>query len=194
MTEFFEILKYTVPSLVVLLITYFVLKKFTNFHNESLSLLKKSIEKNSFKDTLKAQSEEKETILPLKLQAYERLVLFLERINPSNLIVREIEPGMSASQFRKKLLNVVREEYEHNITQQIYVSEKVWNMVKNAKESVLSLINDAFAKVNPDDPAVNLGERILAGIIEEDKDPVTQAVSAVKNEMNITFKLTDAHG
>ncbi len=187
MTEFLEILKYTIPSLVVLLTTYFILKKFIDLHTETLHLLKNNLQQKDNDHPEPGKSLENETILPLKLQAYERLILFLERINPANLVVREIEPGLNASQFHKKLLNTIREEYEHNITQQIYVSDSVWNLVRRAKEEVMTLINESMKKVTPDEPAVKLGEMILSGIFEEDKDPVAQAIAAIKKEMQITF-------
>lgn len=98
-----------------------------------------------------------------------------------------MEPGINAAAFYKKLLNTVQSEFEHNITQQLYVSETAWNHIKNAKEEVLSLINESYKKVKPDDPAIKLGETILANIFEEGKDPIATALTVLKTEMRNNF-------
>ena len=186
MTELLEILKYTIPSIVVLITAYLILKRFIDFNNENLTWLKDYFEKKD-QNEKGDKSAEKEAVIPLKLQAYERLVLFLERINPPNLVVREMDQRLTAAQFQRKLLNAVRNEFEHNITQQIYLSDEVWNLVKNAKEEVMSLINISAKKVKPDDPALKLAETILSNSFEEEKNPVETAISAIKSEMKKNF-------
>ena len=78
-----------------------------------------------------------EISLPVRLQAYERICLFLERITPSNLIIRVNEPGLSAPAFQQLLLKEIRDEYNHNVSQQVYMSSEVWEMVKTAKEDLI---------------------------------------------------------
>src|SRR5574339_841938 len=75
-----------------------------------------------------------ETILPNRLQAYERMTLFLERIAPQNLLIRLNTSNMPAREFHQLLLNEIRNEYNHNVSQQVYMSEEVWGQIKSAKE------------------------------------------------------------
>ena len=80
-------------------------------------------------------------VTPIRLQAYERMVLFMERINPESLILRTHQDGLNAKEFHVRLIKSIREEYEHNITQQMYVSVGAWNMVTNAKNNIVKLCN-----------------------------------------------------
>ena len=81
------------------------------------------------------------TLLPNKLRAYERLVVFLERTAPDSLVLRVQEPSMTAVQLQSSLLQTIRTEYEHNVSQQIYVSKEAWQMIMSAKENLVKLIN-----------------------------------------------------
>ncbi len=187
MTEFIEILKYTIPAIVVLLTAYFMLKRFVDWNTETYKQIMNSLEKSSKNSAEDVKYKEKESVISLRLQAYERILLYLERINPVNLVVREIEPKLTAAQFRRKLLNIVQNEFDHNITQQLYLSNEVWTLVKNAKEEVLSLINSAAKKVKPDEPAIKLAEVILDINSTKESDPVEAAISALKSEMKSIF-------
>ncbi len=89
------------------------------------------------------------TITPIKLQAYERIVLFLERISTESLIMRTVKPGMTAQQLHSALIANIRSEYEHNLSQQIYMSNEAWEMVKNAKGTVIRIINNIATKLPP---------------------------------------------
>ena len=75
-----------------------------------------------------------DTILPIRLQAYERICLFLERITPNNLIIRLNQANFTAREFQQVLLSEIRQEYNHNVTQQVYVSDEAWELVASAKE------------------------------------------------------------
>ena len=88
--------------------------------------------------------------LPLQLKAYERLTIMLERITPSNLVMRINRGSMNGSQLQLELLKAIREEYEHNISMQVYVSDGAWEMTRIAKEETLQLIKIAATKVGPE--------------------------------------------
>src|SRR6187397_123031 len=88
-----------------------------------------------------------ETVLPIRLQAYERMALFLERISPQNLLVRLNASGMTSKEFHQLLLSEIRSEYNHNVAQQVYMSENIWNLIKNAKEDLIVSINDASGEM-----------------------------------------------
>ena len=97
-------------------------------------------------------------IAPIKLSAYERLVLFLERTSPDEILNREIENNMSNFELQVKLLRVIREEFEHNVAQQIYVTPKEWQAVVDAKNDILQLINICATPVNSNDKSITLAQ------------------------------------
>ncbi|WP_462281435.1 DUF7935 family protein, partial [Salinivirga cyanobacteriivorans] len=113
-----EILKYILPGLIVFAAVYLVL----HYH------LKQQREKAKVEVML----NNRKTIIPLRLQAYERLLLFLERISPEALIMRIQRPSLSVFELQSKLLQTIRTEFDHNLTQQLYVSNDAWKYVRNA--------------------------------------------------------------
>lgn len=173
MYDFLEILKYILPSLVVFLTSFFVIKLF--FDNEHK----------------KKQSEflhiTGNITLPIRLQAYERLVLFLERISPASLLVRVYITNMSASQFQMTLIKNIREEFEHNLSQQVYVSSQAWELVKNAKEEMLKLINTSMGELNDNASASDLSKKIFEKTVLSDKSPINKATEHLKSEIRQLF-------
>lgn len=169
-----EILKYVLPSLVVFLTAYFVTK---SFYNNEMRKLEQHLRTESRKD-----------MLPLRLQAYERLAVFLERISPNNLIPRMVQPDMTALMLRQTLLMAIRMEYEHNLSQQIYVSTSIWRSVTLVKDDLIKDINLLCAAVPPESPAIDLSKRILEHYIESEHAlPMQQALDMVKQEVKKLF-------
>jgi len=125
--------------------------------------------------------------LPLRFQAYERIVLFLERINPENLVLRVSEAGMEKDLLHSRLLGVVREEYEHNLAMQIYMSDKAWELVKRAKEEVLSDINAAAAMMGDKNSAADLGSKIISLHLEKKAAAHDTALKVIKEEIKEIF-------
>ena len=113
------------------------------------------------------KDETRKAIAPLRFQAYERIVLFLERISPPNMVLRVNKAGMSKEMLQGELLRTVREEYEHNLAQQIYVSDEAWEQVKNAKEEVLSEINTAIAGMTEKNTAADYGQQVISLHLEK---------------------------
>lgn len=111
------------------------------------------------------------TILPLQLQAYERLVLLVERINLQNLIGRIFQPGLSAVDMQVGLVQTIKAEYEHNIAQQIYVSPVAWEAVKTLKDQTISIINQVASQLPPDATAMDLNKQILEAFLESETSP-----------------------
>lgn len=167
--EILEILKYTLPSLIVFLAVWFVLKSM--LQNEYKRMHVETIVKNQRITT------------PVKLQAYERMTILLERISPEALIMRVSNPALTAKQFQAELLNNIRSEFEHNVAQQIYISNQAWELVKNAKTSVIQLINSTAAKVNPDNQSIILSRMILEELMQQEKSPVSIALDFIKAEI-----------
>ena len=168
-----ELLKYTVPSLVVLAAAYFLLKMF----------LDKEVEKNQIQMRLDVQK----VTLPVRMQAYERLVLLLERIEPAGLLVRTNLPGMNAIQLQSALNQSIRSEFEHNLSQQLYVSSKAWEMVRNAREEAIKRINTAAMKLPPDATSADLASLILINDIDAEQSVVKGALDLLKTEARLNF-------
>jgi hypothetical protein len=173
MTEFLEILKYILPSLVVLATAYFLIRSFLDHEVKAL--------KEEKKDDSRKQS------IPLRFQAYERVVLFLERISPANLVLRITTAGMSKEQLQAQLLKTVREEYEHNLAQQIYISDKAWELVKGAKEEILSDINTAAGQMKEKNTGADYGQQVISLHLEKKSRAHDTALAYIKKEIREMF-------
>ncbi len=123
------------------------------------------------------------TITPVKLQAYERVVLFLERISPESLIMRTAKPEMTAQQLHSALVSNVRSEYEHNLSQQIYMSNEAWEMVKNARGTVVRLINSVATQLPPAASGEELSRLLLEEMMEMETEPCRTAINYIKSEL-----------
>lgn len=147
MNALVEILKIMIPAGAVFAAAYFLVKRFLD--NDQ-----KRREHELKKSTLG-------TITPLKIQAFERIVIFLERINPNSLVIRVNKNGMSARQLHLELVSAVKTEYEHNLSQQIYLTAGAWELVKTSKEEIIQLVNISSSKVPSDANSSELAMMIL---------------------------------
>lgn len=120
--------------------------------------------------------------LPLKLQAYERLVVFLERIKPESLISRVNEPGLHVKDIRLLMVHSIQSEYDHNVSQQIYVSTESWEAVCNAKEQLVNLINSIAEKNDPEAEGKILDRKLLELSLHEKEFPVRTALNILNDE------------
>ena len=133
------------------------------------------------------RSKNTEIILPLRLQAYERMCLFLERITPNQLLLRTLGSASNALEFQQILLREIREEFNHNLAQQVYMSDEAWEQVKKAVNEVQSLINRAAAEVEEEAPANDLGRKIFEQVIQQETQPCTLALRVLKEEVQHIF-------
>jgi hypothetical protein len=164
-----EVLLYFIPAALVLMAAFLLIKKFLdNDYKLRILDLKRTIQKET---------------IPLRLQAYERLTLYLERISPNNLLVRSHRSGMSAREFHTELLTVIRTEYEHNLSQQIYMSNQSWEMVKRAREETVRMIGTAFALVGENGSGIELSKTIFEMAAKINRSPVDEALNTLKNEV-----------
>jgi hypothetical protein len=125
---------------------------------------------------------------PLKIQAYERIVIFLERIHPNTLVVRINKHGMSAQQLHIELVKTIKSEYEHNLSQQIYLSHNAWELVKTSKEEIIKLINISATKVPQDNSSNDLAMMVLNITASlEKKLPNEVALDYIKKEVSQIF-------
>jgi hypothetical protein len=165
--------KILLPASIVLYGVYLMVRSFIN----------KEIELKR----LEVRSRSIETILPNRLQAYERICLFLERISPPNLLLRLNNPIYSARELHKILLDEIRNEYNHNVSQQIYMSEDVWNMVRNAKEDLVIMINEASSALAPEATGLDLSRKVFELSMEKTVEPISHALGELKKEIQQTF-------
>jgi Mg2+/citrate symporter len=173
MNEMLEILKYTLPALIVFLTAYLLIRMF----------LKNEERKRLFELSL----SQKDKTLPLRLQAYERLILYLERISPDAIIMRMSRSNQSIAQLQNEMITSVRTEFEHNLAQQTYISSQGWEKVKSAKNGIIKLITESAADMNPQSSGIALGKAILENAMELAISPTHEAIESLKKEVRELF-------
>jgi hypothetical protein len=164
-----NILEITIPALIVFLTAWVILNKMIS--NDQDKRRQELILQNS------------RTVTPVKLQAYERIVLFLERISLESLLVRVSSSDMKASQLHSALLTTIRSEFEHNLSQQIYMSPQAWEVVRNARSSMIKIINSEAETLPPNSPGMALSKQLLEKVMEIEKEPTRVAIDYLKGEI-----------
>ena len=159
----------TVPPIIVAVTAYFTIRK--------------SCEKELKMQVLDLKHQSKEVITPIRLQAYERIALFLERMRPESLLLREPPLNLSATQYRTVLLAAIRNELEHNLSQQVYISYALWDATKKAKEETVKIINVANGKVGFSATATDLATKILEISVELKYNPSDDALNLLRHEI-----------
>ncbi|GHT23962.1 hypothetical protein FACS189430_08100 [Bacteroidia bacterium] len=173
MNLFFEILKITIPAVLVLLAAVYLVSGFL---------------RNSEKmQQMKLMKESRQITIPLRLQAYERLILFLERISPDSILLRANYLDKTSRQLHQELLQSIRAEFEHNLSQQLYVSIESWNSVKNARNYTIALMNNAAAELEEGTPAIELSRKILATTVDMEQSPAQKAIDELKRDIQQIF-------
>lgn len=166
-----EIVKITVPALIVYFTVYNLLKQYLEGQHKMRML--------EFK-----QSHQKEST-PLRFQAYERLSLFCERIALPNLILRMRQEGMTAAQLRLSLLLAIQQEYEHNITQQVYVSDQLWQIIKIARDDAVNTIDIVSEDIDPKADATILATELFKFLERRESTGLDKALVAIKKEASL---------
>lgn len=166
-TKIIELLFYTLPALITGGVAYYFFQMHTkNEEGRRRFLLQKELQKNA---------------LPLRLQAYERMVLFLERINPTKLLIRITPISENKNDYENYVIAQIEQEFEHNLTQQIYMSDECWTIIMTAKNATIQMIRKA-AMSERVDSADKLREVILSDLMEK-STPSSAALSYMKNEL-----------
>ncbi|NQW28360.1 MAG: hypothetical protein HQ474_10660 [Flammeovirgaceae bacterium] len=171
MEMFIDLLKILGPASLVLYASYLMVR----------SLLKSRFDELM----LEVKQRNKSISMPIRLQAYERIVLLLERTSPSNLIPRVNKKEMEATVLQHILVKEIRQEFNHNLAQQIYISQEAWSYVKAAIEDTITLINEAAMGLNDDDSSLELAKKVLESSIKSDS--INNAISFMKEEIKDLF-------
>ncbi|SNR63833.1 hypothetical protein SAMN04488009_2889 [Maribacter sedimenticola] len=165
--QIFQLFAYLLPSVVTGAIAFYFFRMHTNNEEGRRRFL---LHKDSQKDTL-----------PVRLQAYERMALFLERISIPNLIVRVAPHSKDKAAYESLLIKSIETEFDHNLSQQIYMTDECWNIIKAAKSATIQMIRKAA--MSETDSAHKLREDILNETMEK-SSPSATALSFVKKEIN----------
>lgn len=175
MTTILEILKYTLPSLVVFATAYYLLKQYISSQYELRALeVKASYSKQA---------------IPLKLQAYERLLLFCDRISLPSLLLRLRDQNMTAGQLKNAMIISVQKEYEHNMAQQLYASHKLWEIISLAKNDIIAIISSGIKGINQDATSEEYIQNLMKQLSQTDRSPIDVAVQAIKEEAKIILNV-----
>ncbi|WP_417887169.1 hypothetical protein [Zunongwangia sp.] len=166
-SDLLQLLYNTLPALIVGGVAFYFFKTYSENENRRRRFL--------------LHQETQKTALPLKLQAYERMALFLERISPGNLLIRIRPETTDKIKYSNTLIAAIDQEFEHNLAQQIYVSNECWNYIKTAKNATISLIRQTAAD-NKVENAAMLQEKVLTVLMDQDS-PTVAALSFVKSEV-----------
>ncbi|MFS4455608.1 hypothetical protein [Maribacter sp. 2304DJ31-5] len=164
--QIFQLFAYLLPSIVTGAIAFYFFRMHTNNEEGRRRFL---LHKDSQKDTL-----------PVRLQAYERMVLFLERIAIPSLVVRVAPKSKDKTAYENLLTKTIETEFDHNLTQQIYMTDECWNIIKAAKSATIQMIRKAA--MSDTDSADKLREDILNETMEK-ASPSATALSYVKKEV-----------
>ncbi len=166
-------LDFILPAVLVMILSVYMLNKVLNHdHSRRVFEYKKSVAKE---------------MVTLRMQAYERLALFLERMQPSNLLLRVHKPNMKSSTLHAVLLKTIRSEFDHNMSQQVYVSDSVWKLINQAKDQLIVTINQNVTSVSPESDATELRNLIIEASLEEQNWLVDKALSLLKEELRKNY-------
>ncbi len=170
-SKLIELLCYTLPAIITGIVAYY----FFNLHTKNEEgrrryLLNKDTQKDA---------------LPLRLQAFERMTLFLERINPGKLLIRISPNSEDKNDYENLLISNIEQEFEHNLTQQIYMSDECWTIIVTAKNATIQMIRRTNMSDRVDS-ANKLREVIMNDLMEK-QSPSAVALSYIKNEVKYLF-------
>lgn len=169
----YDLLKITLPAVIVLYLAYLLVRSF----------LQKQLDEVAFNVRQKSQ----DVVVPIRLQAYERVILLLERITPSNLLSRLGSPDYSAEEFQQILIHEIRNEVNHNLSQQLYMSDSAWTYITTAVEQTISLINSSTNGLDKEAKGIDLARAILENGAGEEMDTAQQAIKFIKGEIQEIF-------
>ncbi|MHB1146682.1 MAG: DUF7935 family protein [Lutibacter sp.] len=159
-TKIVELLSYTIPSVVTGIVAYYFFLNHTKNEERKmkLSLLR----------------ENQKQSLPIRLQAYERMALFLERINPSKLVLRITSVNNDINAYSQSLINTIEQEFEHNLAQQIYISDQCWSLITASKNTTIHII-----KKTSEEATVNTAQELREVLIKSVLNSVAPSATAL---------------
>ena len=168
-----DILKYTVAGLGVVYVAFYLAKPYLE-RGEKIQLLE-------FKKAMATQT------LSLRLQAYERLVLLIERISPGNMLIRLNGPAYSAQELHALIIEDIRNEYQHNITQQLYVTTRAWGVIKRIREDTVTLANNIIKNLPDTATGLEFSKIMLGHLSQLQDDPYELGLGLLRKDLEDLF-------
>ena len=167
--QLLEILKYILPALVVLIATILITAKF--------------LKRESEKQRLEIYEQNSKSTIQMRLQAYERLTIFLERMHPTSMISRFYTQGSTAQDLQLTMVQNIRSEFEHNLSQQVYISHQLWQTIIVTKEQIISMINQVGSGLPMGAPSTHFIKDLTEFVlISETELPSADALKALNKE------------
>ncbi len=173
MEEFLNIVMGVVPAVVVGVVSYMLINRF--------------LEAEKGRHIMEIKREAVKFSIPVKMQAYERMILLLERLDPVKSVNRVIKPGMTSRELQRKVLSDIRNEFEHNITQQLYVSKTTWEEVKKAKDEAMKLLAITITRTPDQGDAIEYTKVLIQVLAEVNASPTSAAIDVVRHEAKKIF-------
>jgi hypothetical protein len=166
-TKIIEILAYTIPSLITGGVAYYL---FNSYFKDQQNTRRWLLQKDAQKD-----------VLPLRLQAYERMTLFVERINLTKLLIRITPLSQDKNDYENLVIAQIEQEFEHNLSQQIYMSDECWMIIVTAKNATIQMIRKANMSDRVD--STDKLREVLLNDLMEKQSPSNAALAYIKNEV-----------
>ena len=177
-----------VPTLIVAGLILYIFHEYLSFVNERdkrLAILNSKVKEPKAANVTPTASND--FTAKLRLQAAERFVLYLERIEPGRLVMRSHQNGMSAKMLQNEMLKSIREEFDHNLSQQIYISENAWNLIKGAKDEMIKFITATGEGMNPDTTSIDFSRKMFQAASKVEKLPGDVALEYLRHETSELF-------
>lgn len=168
-----DILKFIIPSIIVFSATYIMMRQF--------------LEEDYKKKLLEIKEKNAGLITPIKLQAYERLTILLERIAPENLVMTLSKPKQTAAELKQMINFQVTEEFNHNISQQIYISSQAWELIKVIREQILFIVDESFKNLPENAKGTDLGKAIITELMNHKSHPTRSGIEFLKKEIALVM-------
>ncbi len=149
--------------------------------------LKRQSQKELVNLEVELKKQRQEFFLPNRVDAYERAILLMERLHPNSLVMRLNSPSLPAKIMHAEFLKTIREEFDHNITQQLFISPIAWKLIRDSKEELVKLINLAASQVQENATAIELSAKIFELVAQLEKLPSEVATEFLKKEFQELF-------
>ncbi|MDH5608431.1 MAG: hypothetical protein OEY56_03045 [Cyclobacteriaceae bacterium] len=171
MNTFTELAKILGPALIVLYAVYLMVRSFMSARLEEVKI--------------ETRHKNQEIVVPIRLQAYERITLLLERISPNHLVSRLSNAELTAREFQHIMIAEIRQEFNHNLSQQLYMSDEAWAYVSGAVEDTITMINEAGADMEEGSKSFELARVLFEKGMQ--RDSIHNALGYLKNEIREVF-------
>ncbi|MEM9053320.1 MAG: hypothetical protein AAGC47_14800, partial [Bacteroidota bacterium] len=186
MDTLIDVLIGAIPTLIIAGLVLYIFHESMRFITERDKKIGRS-EKKITTPSVEGASGENSFVSKLRLQAAERFVLFLERIEPGRLVMRTHQNGMSAKMLQNEMLKSIREEFDHNLSQQIYISENAWNLIKGAKDEMVKFITATGEGMKAEATAIDFSRKMFEAASKVEKLPGDVALEYLRKETNELF-------